>query len=484
MKQALLILPHQLYQELPSYFKDMPVFLVEHEHFFTRMKFHKQKLLLHRATMQMYKDHLKKKHHAVHYYDFKESKNLFADLKKHEVQTLHFFDPTDIPLENKLIVHAFEHGISLMSYESPNFLSPLDIIEDTLDGHTHFRMQHFYEMQRKELNILMDGEKPAGGKWSFDAKNHQPISHATKIPAVKKAAINDYVREAATYVEKHFKNNHGSTEQFIYPTTFASAKKWLDNFLEERFKHFGTHQDAMLHGEHFLFHSGISAALNIGLLNPDYIVKEALNYASKHRITLNNIEGFISQIIGWREFVRAVYIMTEGTQQTQNCLRHTRKLSPKFWRGETGIEPIDDVVKKVQDTGYAHHNERLMVIGNFMLLSETDPNEAYQWFMQMFIDSYDWAVIPNVYGISQYADGGRMISKPCIASSNYIRTMSNYKKGDWCALWDALYWHFLKSKKRTLGRNARLKLSFMYLDKLKKTKRAEYMARARKYLKK
>jgi len=482
--QALLILPHQLYENLPSYFKGIPVFLVEHEHYFTRLKFHKQKLVLHRATMQMYKDHLQKKKHNVTYLDFKQSKKLFGELKKQKITTLHFFDPTDIPLENQLKEQADRKKIDLMSYESPNFLSPLDWLEEELDGKESFRMQNFYIKQRKQLNILMNGDKPTGGKWSYDQENRKPLSDDVEIPKLKKPAANKYVKEAQKYVEKHFAKNYGDISQFIYPTTFNGAKRWLDNFLKHRLKNFGTHQDAMLEGEHFLFHSVLAPILNIGLLNPDYIVEKTLAYAGKHRTPINNLEGFIRQIIGWREFIRGVYIVTEGKQHKENFFKHKRKLPKGFWRADTGIDPIDDILQKLDKAAYAHHIERLMILGNFMLLSEIHPDEVYKWFMELFIDSYDWVMVPNVYGMSQYADGGWIVNKPCISGSNYVRKMSNYKKGDWCDIWNALYWYFIWRKKRIMARNARLQVTFMHLERMKKSVLQEHLKIAKKYLKK
>jgi len=481
---AIVIFPHQLFECHPALDKKRKIFLLEHPRFFTDFTFHKQKLVLHRATMRMYYDFLVKKKYNVTYLAYKEAKNFIKHLQKDGITHIHMTDVIDHDLEATIKEQVHQVNIVLNIYETPMFLTEADWIEFEYEGKERFLMQSFYITQRKNLDILIKNGKPVGGKWSFDAQNRKPLPSNVEIPHISKAHTNKYVTEAIEYINTNFPKNYGSTEHFIYPTTFDQAKKWLDDFLEHRFKLFGPYQDAIVQDEHFLFHSVLSPLLNIGLLTPDYVIATTLLYAGKHHVPINSTEGFIRQIIGWREFVRAVYLLRGKDQKKSNYFEHTRKLPKSFWKAKTGIEPIDVTIEKVLQTAYAHHIERLMVLGNFMLLCEIDPNQVYTWFTELFIDAYDWVMVPNVYGMSQYADHGIMTTKPYCSSSNYIRKMSDYKKGNWAAIWDGLYWNFLHKHQRVFTKNPRMRLTMNALYKMKKTKLKEHEKVARAFLKK
>ena len=198
---------------------------------------------------------------------------------------------------------------------------------------------------------------------------------------------------------------------------------------------------------------------------------------------MNSCEGFIRQIIGWREFIRGVYIAVGSKERVKNFWKFKRKIPSSFYSGDTGIEPIDDTIKKINESAYANHIERLMIIGNFMLLCEFDPDEVYRWFMEMFIDSYDWVMVPNVYGMSQFSDAGMMSTKPYISSSNYILKMSNYKKGDWCKIWDSLFWNFMDKQRGVFVKNPRMRMLISSFDKMEETKKITLLETADNYLK-
>jgi deoxyribodipyrimidine photolyase-related protein len=206
--------------------------------------------------------------------------------------------------------------------------------------------------------------------------------------------------------------------------------------------------------------------MNVGLISPVEVIETSLNYAKNNNIPINSTEGFIRQIIGWREFIRGIYITKGSYERTNNFWGFDRKLPSSFYNGTTGIEPFDDSVKKLSKTGYVHHIERLMIIGNFMLLCEIDPNEVYKWFMEFSIDSYDWVMVPNVYGMSQFADGGIMSTKPYISGSSYIIKMSDYKKGDWSKIWDALFWNFINNHKDFFRKNPRMRMLVSNFEKM------------------
>jgi len=223
--------------------------------------------------------------------------------------------------------------------------------------------------------------------------------------------------------------------------------------------------------------------LNVGLLNPKEIIDETLDFGAKNNINMNSLEGFVRQIIGWREFIRGMYVSKGTYSRTQNYWNLTRKIPKSFYNGTTGMPPVDDAIKKILKHGYCHHIERLMVLGNFMLLCEFDPDEVYKWFMELFIDAYDWVMVPNVYGMSQFADGGLFATKPYISSSNYILKMSNYKKGNWQKTWDGLFWNFMYKQQVFFRSNARLGMLVRNLDKMSAEKREEHLTNAENYLK-
>jgi deoxyribodipyrimidine photolyase-related protein len=222
--------------------------------------------------------------------------------------------------------------------------------------------------------------------------------------------------------------------------------------------------------------------LNIGLLTPQQIIDETLRVSAAKNIPLNSLEGFIRQIVGWREFIRLVYEREGTKQRTTNYWKFKRKIPTSFWTGDTGIAPIDSTIKKVLKTGYAHHIERLMVLGNFMLLCEFDPDEVHKWFMEMFIDAYDWVMVPNVYGMTQFADGGLMTTKPYISGSNYLMKMSDYEKGSWQPIWDGLFWRFMHVHRRFFLQNPRIGMLVKTFDKMPEEKRNAHLQIGNNYL--
>ena len=248
-------------------------------------------------------------------------------------------------------------------------------------------------------------------------------------PLVKFPDTDDYYEEAKTYVNNYFSDHLGTlTKNPLYPSCFESSKDWLQQFFEYRFFEFGDYEDAILIENSILNHSLLTPMLNVGLIEPKEIIDECLYYAKSHNIPINSTEGFVRQILGWREFIRGIYIIKGNEERTKNFWKFKKKIPQSFYNGSTGIDPIDHTIKKLLRTGYCNHIERLMILGNFMFLCEFDPDDVHRWFMELFIDSYDWVMVPNVYGMSQFSDGGIMASKPYISSSNYIIKMSNYKR--------------------------------------------------------
>ncbi len=432
-----LVYPHQLWKDNPAVRCSKIVFLVEDPLFFSQYHFHCQKLILHRATMTEYAkacNKSNKKVHLVSAADLRTSSDIGILLKKHQVQKVIAVDPSDDWLKQRVTAGCTANKIALQWLDDPAFLTPTEVIEHWAENRSHFSFTDFYIQQRKRLGLLLDNQsKPIGGKWSFDTENRKRLPKKLEIPPLEAPRENPSVREAKAYVAKHFPNAIGAVDRFIYPVTYDDASEWLGRFVEQRLEPFGDYEDAISSSETFVFHSVLTPMLNVGLIEPQQIISAVTDKLDS--ISFNSMEGFVRQVIGWREFVRLVYLRSGSKQRTCNFWKLSQKLPASFYTGNTGIVPFDHAIKRVLKNAYCHHIERLMVLGNFMLLCDIAPDSVYQWFMELFIDSYDWVMVPNVYGMSQYADGGLMTTKPYISGSNYILKMSDYSKGPWCEIW-------------------------------------------------
>lgn len=489
MSAISLLFPHQLFEKNPALKAGQPVFMVEEHLFFNQYNFHKQKLVFHRASMKAYSAFLQREGYAVTYIEAHEERagirNLLPYLKEQRVTEVHYTDVTDCWLQQRLSTQAEQLKLTLITYDSPLFLLTRNQIDTYFKSKKRFYQTDFYIQQRKHFNILVDGKlQPLGGKWTFDAENRLKYPKGRKPPEVQFPKPNEYWEEAKKYVESKYASNYGQIpDDFIYPTTFEESRAWLKQFLQSRFAEFGDFEDALVGKEHILHHSILTPMMNVGLLTPKEILDETILFANENAIPLNSLEGFVRQILGWREFIRGVY-ETKGTEErTTNYWKFKRKIPKSFWNGTTGIAPVDDTIKKVLANSYCHHIERLMVLGNFMLLCEFDPDEVYRWFMELFIDSYDWVMVPNVYGMSQFADGGLMATKPYISGSNYLMKMSDYKKGEWQLIWDGLFWRFMHTHRDFFLKNPRLSMLVKTFDKMSEEKRSEHLRNANEYLK-
>jgi len=490
MKTSINILfPHQLFKAHALLQNSHPIYLVEEYLFFKQYHFHQQKIAYHRATMQFYKDYLVKKKLEVYYIEsiqeISDIRKLILHLKEKGIQEIHYLDPTDNWLDQRLRDGAKAHEIQLKKYDNPQFLNTLPELTHFFKDKKKFFQTKFYIHQRQQRNILLDEErKPLGGKWSYDADNRKKYPRGKIPPAIQFPKTNKYYKEALKYTQEHFSNNYGKlSEQPLYPITYKDSRIWLQQFLATRFWEFGPYEDAIVAEASILNHSVLTPMLNIGLLTPQEILDTTLIYAKEQEVPLNSVEGFVRQIIGWREFIRALYELKGTEERTKNYWGFNRKIPASFWNGTTGIPPIDQTIKKILQTGYAHHIERLMVLGNFMLLCEFDPDEVYRWFMELFIDAYDWVMVPNVYGMSQFADGGIMATKPYISGSNYLKKMSNFKKGDWQLTWDALFWRFMNVHRTFFLKNPRIGMLVHMYDKMPTEKQQLHMTIAEDYLK-
>lgn len=488
-----LIFPHQLFKHHPAISSGRKVFLIEEWLFFHQYKFIKQKLVLHRASMQFYKSYLQKQNFETGYIEATDKRcdiRIFIQfLAEQGITEVHYADVTDNWLEKRINCSASAHHIKITKYPTPNFLNQLTDVDDFFNLKKTYFQTDFYIWQRKKRNILLTAEGQAeGGKWSFDHDNRKKFAKGERIPAINFPEENEFVKEARKYVNANFPENYGTTDSHVegrnvfFPVTFEEAETWLEEFLHDRLPLFGIYEDAMVGNESFLYHSTLTPMLNIGLLNSQEIIDKAVAAAAQENIPLNSLEGFIRQIVGWREYIRIVYEREGSRQRTRNYWGFSRKIPKSFRTGTTGIVPVDKVINRVLKVGYSHHIERLMVLGNFMLLCEFDPDDVYKWFMEMYIDAYDWMMVPNTYGMTQFADGGLMMTKPYMSGSNYIMKMSDYKKGDWQLTWDGLFWRFMDAHRDFIGKNNRLAMLIKTFDKMSSEKKKQLLNAAEEFL--
>lgn len=466
MSEATLIYPHQLFFEHPALATDRVVYLIEEPLFFTENPIHRQRLMLHKLSMDTYERHLCDQGYTTIRLDidtYPTTQSVFDRITTDGVHTIHVADTTDDLLEQALGAS----GLERMWYESPLFiLSKTDATERYTASGRH--LARFYKKLRQDMDILVEPDgSPSGGSWSFDRDNRRALLQSITLPTDLAHYRNGDVAAAATWASGVAAQQYGETEHFWLPYTHAGAAAYFRTFLEERFDQFGPYEDALTDRGVRLFHSAITPLLNIGLITPDTILHETIAYARTHEVPIQSLEGFVRQVLGWREFMRAAYEVDGRAMRTTNFWQHRQPLPNQFWTGTTTLPPVDRAITRALTYGYTHHIERLMVLGNCMLLLEIDPNDVYRWFMGMYLDAYDWVMVPNVYGMSQFADGGRFATKPYISGSNYIQKMSDYAGGEWAAVWTALYWRFISTHRTFFAGNHRLAMMPRLLDKMK-----------------
>jgi deoxyribodipyrimidine photolyase-related protein len=480
--EATIIYPHQLFKDLPAVADGRLVYLVEEPLLLTHNPIHRQKLMLHKLSMDAFERELASAGITVTRLtiaDHPKTAAVFTKLKQDGVTKLHIVDTTDCYLERAIAAC----GIERVWYDSPQFILPKSDACARFATSKKF-MASFYKQLRKDKNILInsDGE-PTGGKWSFDEENRKKIPKGTELPEDLRKFGNAETGAAENWTEAVEAEKYGAAGCWL-PYTHTGAEEFLQEFFCTRFAHFGPYEDALTTRGTRLWHSTISPLLNIGLLTPQYVLDKAISYANEHNVPMNSLEGFVRQILGWREFIRASYEVDGNKMRQQNFFKHTRSLPAAYWDGTTGLAPVDHAINNALQYGYNHHIERLMVMGNVMLLSQINPHDVYRWFMGMYIDAYDWVMVPNVYGMSQFADGGSFATKPYISGANYIKKMSDYKTGDWEQTWTALYWNFINTHLDVFKSNHRMSMMPRLLEKMDPDTREQHFETAKLYFQK
>lgn len=490
--KGFIVLGNQLFPpELLAASKAVPVFMAEDVGLCTYVRHHKQKLVLFLAAMRAYRDELTARGFDVHYeaLDDGYEERLLRWVRARNLGGLRMWEIEDKFFEQRMRTFAGANGLQLEFLPSPMFLTTRGQFHEWQSGRRLF-MADFYRWQRQRLKILVDENgKPDGGQWSFDADNRKALPKKLAIPVLRTSDATAHVREVSGIVSDRFADHPGELElqRWWLPTTRAQALDHLQEFLEQRLERFGPYEDAMTERDPFLFHSVLTPALNLGLVTPAEIMERTLSFAQRHKPPIASVEGFVRQIIGWREFIRGVYQERSGKQESSNFFGHHRRLTSHWYDGTTGLLPLDLAIRKAQRWGWTHHIERLMVLGNLMTLCEIEPVDAHRWFMEMYVDSSDWVMGPNVYGMGTFADGGVFATKPYLCGSNYILKMSDYGKprageADWCEIMDGLYWRFIDRHREFFVGQARLNRTVALLDKMDAKRRQRIFAAAETFL--
>ncbi len=488
MKSALILYPHQLFvaSELPQV---DTVVLVEDPLFFgvdaeQPAKLHKQKLILHRASMRRYAEEvLWPLGIEVDYVDldvFMKTNDVLEHVKKHE--HVYIFDPTDEVLAKRLLQARRERegAVTIEFLASPNFYLKDQEIRQYFGDKQH-SFEDFYQWQRERFNVLIgDDYKPLGGSWIFESAEQKPVPTDVTLPSFEAYGNNKWVHEAVQYVQEHFDANPGEVD-FIWPTSHDEAAAWLQNFVDKRLDNFADYQETLDGQAAWLYHSAISVSLNVGLLSPKQVIDAALARHASHPVDLANLETFVRRILGWREYIRGLYVVKGEDMRSSNPLKNQRRMTDAWYDGSLGVPLFDDVVTKLRQRGYIHHNERLMIAANLMILCEIHPDDMYKWFGELFVDAYDWAMIPNIAELNHFIESGAVGTLP-VSASNYLLQMSHYDRGDWSDAWDGLFWRFVEKHRATLNKKPKLRVLVQRLDRLDADRRRIIHYRAEDFL--
>lgn len=465
----------------------------------TYVRHHKKKLVFLLSSMRHFATELITQGYQVCYVKLGDKKNtqvlskeIIRLSKQLNAKKIIVTWPGEHRIYQDLVVLQEKHGLDLDILEDDRFLASKVEFERWSKNKKILRMEFFYREMRKKYHVLMDGQQPKGGKWNYDSENRHFPKTKISIPKPYHHPLDEITEQVIDLVEDNFGNHFGKIKPFHYAVTRKSALKALKLFVKERLPHFGDYQDVMMEGKPWLFHSHISFYLNNGLLKPLECIKAAEDAYELGDVDLSAAEGFIRQILGWREFVHGIYWLKMPTYKKKNVLKATRHLPNFYWTADTDMNCIKQCVEETMTNAYAHHIQRLMVLGNFALLAGIHPDEVNEWYLIVYADAHEWVELPNVTGMILYADGGYLASKPYAASGTYINKMSNYcenciynvqvKNGPKACPFNYLYWYFLIKHKSLLKQNKRLSMVYALLAKMSSVKIATINADAKAFL--
>ena len=486
---------------------DSRVLMIEDLAVAATYRYHKLRLLHTFVAMRSFCDALREQGVAVRYFELPASAGVsfwqrlaleLADGQQGQERELRVAAIADASFEAALLRFCQQQAVALTVLPSPAFLESAADSQSWFAAQRRPRMASFYQRQRRRLGLLLEADgTPTGGRWSFDAENRRRLPKDYREPRLPALVASPHEPVVRQLIASHFADHPGELGPLWIPFDHAGADAWLKQFLAERLDDFGPYEDAISQHHDSLHHSLLSPLLNIGLLTPAAVLAATMAYATSRQdgtqlqdsqppspqsIPIASLEGFLRQLIGWREFVRGIDRAHGERQASSNFWNHQRQLAPCWNDGSSGLPPLDTAIKRVNRLGYNHHIERLMVISNLMLLCEIEPREVHRWFMERYLDSYEWVMGPNVYGMGQMSDGGIFATKPYICGSNYILKMGDYKRGPWCEIWDGLYWRFVDRHRDFFRANPRLSMMVSLLERIEPERRQSLAAAAETFL--
>ncbi len=475
------------------------VLMVEATEESTHVRSHKLRTALFLSAMRHFAEELKARGFVVHYRalgredDPTLAAGLQAAVARHQPRAVIGVEPGDLRVRAALEA-ALPVGLSLEWREDTHFLCSLPRFRRWAGRSKTLRMEFFYRQMRQAFDVLMEGDQPVGGQWNFDAENRKGFGRAgpQALPQPRSYPPDALTHEVLQLVEQRFADHPGNVAQFNWPVTRSQALQALADFIEHRLPHFGAHQDAMWTGMHFGWHALLSSALNLKLLRPLEVVQAAERAWRERDLDLASVEGFIRQVLGWREFMRGVYFLDMPSLREANHFGHQRKLPAWYWSGETGMRCMRECIGQTLQHGYAHHIQRLMVTGMFGVLAEIEPQQLCDWYLSIYVDAVEWVELPNTAGMALFANGGRFTSKPYVASGAYVQRMSNYCQGckyepgtrtgpQACPL-TTLYWHFLDKHREAFEHNPRTALMARNLARIPADELLQVRQRAQEML--
>ena len=452
------------------------------------VKHHKKKIAFLFSAMRHFAENLKQQGYSVDYITLDDPKNTGSfqgeverALERHRIQQIVVTHPGEYRVLTDINSWESHFDISVEIRPDNRFLSTPEDFADWAKGRKQLRMEYFYREMRKQYGLLMEGSEPIGGQWNYDAENRKPPKQGLNISKPYTNDTDEITRDVMALVAERFPNHFGELEPFYFAVTRDQALHVLKLFIEQRLNYFGDYQDAMIEGEPWMYHSHISFYLNCGLLLPLECVRAAEEAYHQGKAPLNAVEGFIRQIIGWREYVRGIYWLKMPEYVEANFFEATRILPDFYWTADTDMNCLRQCVLETKENAYAHHIQRLMVLGNFALLAGIDPKQVNEWFLIVYADAYEWVELPNVSGMILFADGGYLASKPYAAGGSYINKMSNYckncrykvtkKNGPDACPFNYLYWDFLARNREKLQTNHRIGMMYKTYDRMDEDKK-------------
>ena len=466
----------------------------------TYVKHHKQKIALIFSAMRHFAAELRAEGWSVDYVTLDDPDNagsftgeVARAAQRYTPRTIRVTEAGEWRVQQQIEEWQGRFDCAVEILADDRFICSHGEFRDWAEGRKHLTMEHFYREMRRKTGLLMhDNGKPVGGEWNFDKDNREPPPKGIMAPPVPKFTPDAITREVLDLVGARFADHFGDLEPFEWPVTRAEALRAADAFFAERIEKFGPYQDAMVHGSDDLYHSMLSTSINLGLLDPIELCERAQQAFEEGRAPINSVEGFIRQIIGWREYVRGFYWLHMPGLADANEMAAHRELPEFFWTGETDMRCLADCVRSTKANAHAHHIQRLMVLGNFCLIAGIDPKAVQDWYLAVYADAYEWVELPNVSGMILYADGGKLATKPYAASGNYINKMSDYckscryspakKTGADACPFGPLYWHFMDRNREALQSNHRIGRIYATWDRMGAEKQREYLTSADNFL--